>query len=376
MAVLRWNRLVGQERVKGVLGGAFRGGALGHAYLFCGERGVGKFSAAVDLAMAVLCRGAGEERPCGECPSCRKVMAYSHPDFHVIMPLVLQAAHKKDGGALSEEGWAFAAASAKGRIDDPYKLPGYDGIPNIPVDWVREADHAILRGGTEGVGNAAIIDGVDTMSKEAANTMLKTLEEPPSGTLMILLTDKVHAVLPTVVSRCQLVRFGLLPPDVVRSELCKRFGADADDPAVGLAAACGSLGAAAEEFEDPHTESYEAAAALWGECFCGGWEAAVERVEGAAGSEEAFSECHKILNCLIQLLRIAILQKFGAPENYINLGMSHSIELPYEIAPEGAERFVKVCQDALSALEARGNVALVMANVVCTLTEMLNGEEQ
>jgi len=383
MAVLRWNKLIGQERVKGVIGSAFQNGTLGHAYLFCGERGTGKFAAAVDLAAALLCRG-GEARPCGECPACKKAHAYSHPDFHVVMPIVLADAHKESGGGLSEKGWEFAAQSAKQRISDPYKLPQYDGIPNIPVDWIREANDAIWRGATEGAVNAVIIDGVDTMRKEAANAMLKTLEEPPAGTVMILLTDKINSVLPTIVSRCQIMRFALLPPDTVCAELHRRFsggGAAADEPAeydpkVRAAAACGSLGIAIEEFEDSLDSYYEAAVSLWTDCSRNDWEAAARSAEELSGGEDALSSCRKTLKCLVQLLRLAFLRKFGAAINYIDTGMSYRIELPETAAPSDVERFAGLCQSAISAIDARGNVMMAMVNFVCSLMELVNAEKQ
>jgi len=382
MAKLRWDRLVGQERVKSVVGGAFRNGALGHAYLFCGERGTGKFAAAVDLATALLCRSA-DARPCGECPACKKARAYSHPDFHVVMPLVLQAEHKGTDG-LTEKGWELAAQSAKLRISDPYKLPQYDGIPNIPVDWIREANEAIWRGATEGAANAVIIDGVDTMRKEAANAMLKTLEEPPAGTVMILLTDKINSVLPTIVSRCQIMRFALLPPDIVCAELHKRGfggGAASDAPAeygpkVLAAAACGSLGIAIEEFEDSLDSSYEAAASLWNDCLRNDWEAASRAAEELSGGEDALSSCRKTLKCLVQLLRCAFLHKFGAAVNYIDTGMSYKIELPDTAAPSDVERFAGLCQSAISAIDARGNVMMAMVNFACSLMECINAEKQ
>jgi len=449
---LKWNRLIGQERVKSVIGSALQSGTLGHAYLFCGERGTGKFAAAADLAMALLCQNA-QVRPCGECPACKKVNAYSHPDFHVVMPLVLQTEHKKSGD-LSEEGWQFAAASAKQRLDDPYCPPRYSGIPGIPVDWIREeVIHGVMRGGTEGTANVVIIDGVDTMKKEPANAMLKTLEEPPPGTVMILLTDKLHAVLPTIVSRCQIIRFALLPADLVKAELYRRvrlgigtgsgrpgavaptedvdtekdskngakkgakkeveennlfgddlFGndlfagaddtgakVDADaganvdavpdvpftpDPRIELAALCGSVGAAIEELEDPREEYYEAAANLWSDSARGDWEAATQGAERIAGGEDALTSCQKTLKCLIQLLRFAFFRKFAASINYINVGTCHQIDLPGPVTPGDTEGFVRLCQEALRALEARGNVTLVMVNFACTLMEMLNGEEQ
>jgi DNA polymerase-3 subunit delta' len=375
MAVLRWNRLVGQERVKGVIGSAFQNGALGHAYLFCGERGTGKFAAALDLAMAVLCRHE-EARPCGVCPSCKKAGAYSHPDLHVIMPLVLEAEHKASGGGLSDKGWQLAAESTKRRIGDPYRLPEHGAVPNIPVDWIREANYAVQRGGTEGAFNAAIIDGVESMGKESANAMLKTLEEPPPGSVMILITDKPHAVLPTIVSRCQIIRFAPLPPDLVGSELSRRFGVGADDHRVVLAAAGGSLGVAIEEFENPREEYFKAAADLWNECARGDFEAASQSAERLSGDKDAFSVCRSTLRCLIELLRLAILRRSGLAINYFDTGESGGIDLPEAVAPDDVGMFVKLCQEALDAVDARGNCLLVMVNFVCTLMEMLNVKEQ
>jgi hypothetical protein len=374
MPEIKWNKLIAQDRVKGVLGRAFAGGALGHAYLFCGERGVGKFAAAIDLAMAHLCRSEGA-RPCGECPSCKKALSYSHPDLRVLMPLCLEAEHKKDG-ALSPSGWEFAANSAVARIADPYKLPRHDAIPNIPVDWVREADHAIMRGSSEGAGSAAIIDGVDSMNKEAANSMLKTLEEPPPGTLMLLLTDRVHAALPTLLSRCQTVRFPLLPPETVAGELRRRFG----DGGSVAAASAGSLGLAISEREDPLDEYYGHAASLWRCCAVGDWEGAAKAADDLASGKDAYNACGKTAGCLIRLLRAAFLKKIGrgaAPINYIETESPGEIELPAAVGgPDGVEAIVKSVQGAVRDLDSRGNAAIVMAGLVCSLMEALNVEEQ
>jgi hypothetical protein len=378
---IKWNNLVAQERVKELFSHAFGAGNLGHAYLFCGECGVGKFAAAVDLAMAVLCRcpDASKPRPCGECPSCRKAAAYSHPDLHVIMPLCLGPEHKGgEGGALSEAGWSLAAESAKARIDDPYKIPSHDGIPYIPVDWVREADHAVMRGATEGGGSVVIIDGVESMAKGSANAMLKTLEEPPPGTLLLLLTERAHAVLPTILSRCQTVRFPLLPPEVVGAELCKRFGIDAGaglPDSVAAAAFAGSLGLAISEYENPLDEYYGYAASLWSDCLSGDWGAASASADSLASGKEAYNVCRNTVNCLIRLMRVAFLKKFGqsgASMNYI----TPKDEIAVTNGPSELEAVVKLAQGALSGLDAHGNVALVMAGLVCSLMEALNVEKQ
>ncbi len=427
MPTVKWNNLVSQDRVKELLSHAFESGALGHAYLFCGERGVGKFAAAVDLAMAVLCQGGGMDaaRPCGGCPSCRKAASYSHPDLHVIMPLCLSDEHKGDKGTLTTKGWEYAAESAKARMDDPYKLPRYDGIPNIPVDWIREADHAVMRGASEGGGSVVIIDGVETMSKESANAMLKTLEEPPPGTLMLLLTERAHGALPTILSRCQIVRFPLLPPEVVAAELYGRFistplndrastplndrastplndralaslndRVTAELPSgIAAAAASGSIGIAISEYENPLDEYYEYAASLWSDCLGGDWMAAATAADGLSSGKDSYNACRNTINCLIRLIRAAFLKKFGhsgASMNYIKpelpdgaagvgsaTGWPNEIELPAAVgAPSGISTVVGMAQGALNDLDAHGNASLVMAGLVCSLTEALNVKKQ
>jgi len=373
---LQWKNLVAQERIKSVLESAYQNKTLGHAYLFCGERGVGKFAAALDLASLLLCQDE-KVKPCGVCSSCKKVLSYSHPDFHIVMPMLLQAEHKKES-ALSELGWQFAGACAKQRIDAPYKMPEYGGIPDIPVDWMREAALAIQRGAVEGGYNVTIMDGVESMKKETANAILKTLEEPPPGTVIIALTDRINYVLPTIVSRCQTLRFSYLPPEVIGAQLCSRFGVSSDDPKIDTAAQGGSLGAAIAEFEADEAEWYEIAAGIWKDCCAGDFGAISGRVDALGGGSEAYTACHKIFKSLLRLLRIAFLEKFGAPVNYFksNTNMGSQIELPDTVTPHGAEEFIRLCQDGISALESRGNSGLVLVNFLCSLTEILDVKKQ
>ncbi|MCL2689883.1 MAG: hypothetical protein FWE57_08580 [Chitinispirillia bacterium] len=373
---LQWKNLVAQERVKSVLESACQNKTLGHAYLFCGERGVGKFAAALDIAKMLLCQNT-EVKPCGECSACKKVESYSHPDFHVVMPMLLQAEHKKES-ALSELGWQFVAECAKQRIDDPYRLPEYSDIPNIPVDWMREATSAIQRGAAAGGYNVTIMDGVESMKKETANAILKTLEEPPPGTVIIALTDRINSVLPTIVSRCQTLRFSYLPPEVIGAQLCSRFGVDSNDPRIDTAAHGGSLGAAIAEFEADDAQWYETAASIWKNCCAGDFGAVSERVDALGGGSEAYSACQKIFNSLLRLLRAAFLEKFGAPLNYFksNINLNRQIELPDTVTPVDAEKFIRLCQEGISALESRGNSSLVLVNFLCSLTEMLDVKKQ
>ncbi len=374
MAVLQWNRLVGQERIKNVLGSAFENGTLGHAYLFCGDRGTGKFAAALDLAMALLCQSP-DKKPCLKCPSCRKVSTYSHPDFHVLMPVVLQKEHKASDGKLTSDGWNFVSSRAAARIENPYLVEDQAGVPFVPVEWIKEVNHAIVRGSVDGGRNVAILDGVDYMNKESANAMLKTLEEPPAGTVMILLTDRIHSVLPTIISRCQILRFAYLSPEIIRAELCSRFGVQDGDPRLEAAVHGGSLGEAITTFENPPEEYYKLAVEFWNHCISGDWETVATDID-RFGDAEDHANGEKTLNCLLHLLRFAFLDKFPGSVNYFKSKLPYRIELPDAVTPDLVQEVVRLCQDGLSALNARGNSSLVMVNFACSLMEIFNGKEQ
>ncbi|HMA64917.1 MAG TPA: hypothetical protein VKO63_06965, partial [Chitinispirillaceae bacterium] len=86
MSQIQWNKFIGQDRIKNVLSSAFVNNTLGHAYLLCGDAGTGKFAAAFELAMALLCKSP-DKKPCGRCDSCTRMLKYGHPDFHVVLPV-------------------------------------------------------------------------------------------------------------------------------------------------------------------------------------------------------------------------------------------------------------------------------------------------
>ena len=158
----------------------FSGGANVHAYLFSGPRGTGKRSVAQLCVMAALCRG--EKKPCGECGPCRRVLSGSHPDVHHVLP-------------------------AKGK-------------QSIGVDVLREAIEEVGVKSFEDGAKAMIFPEAHKMTPQAQNCLLKTLEEPPQGTVFFLITDQPGALLPTIVSRCRVVRFHPLSQEEAAARLC------------------------------------------------------------------------------------------------------------------------------------------------------------
>jgi len=201
----------GQSRAEELLSGSFAKGRLAHAYLFAGPSGSGRLTAALELAAAWMC-GVEENGYCGKCRNCRRIFRFQHPDVRLTIPQT---------GSTEPEGIASLLQS---RADDgitPVRLPGKT---RISIDQIRELQDRLSRKAFENTGHIEIIPDADRMGVEAANALLKTLEEPPNETVIILISSIWSALLPTVRSRAHLIRFRRLPDILVRDILMDRLG--------------------------------------------------------------------------------------------------------------------------------------------------------
>ncbi len=181
---MSWKRVRGHEAQAEAFARAVRRGRLAHAYLFVGPPGVGKRLFAVELAKALLCEGPhddGRLEACDHCPSCAQVDAGTHPDF-------LTAARP------------------------PEKA-------EFPIELMRELCQHFSLKAARGRGKIVVIDDADDLNDESANCFLKTLEEPPPGSVLILIGTSTDRQKATIVSRCQVVRFQPPPPEAVAEVL-------------------------------------------------------------------------------------------------------------------------------------------------------------
>jgi len=187
-------QVVGQSRVISLLQRSLEKEALAHAYLFVGPPHVGKMTLALNLAQALNCEA--DEPPCGECASCQKIALAKHADVQII-------------GLVSNGD----SAEAKPRAE-------------IGIDQIREMEHAASLPPFEGKHKMFIIDGAELLSTEAANCLLKTLEEPVGKVIFILLTTNDRLLPATVVSRCQRVELPPLATGEVEATLDTSWGVE------------------------------------------------------------------------------------------------------------------------------------------------------
>ncbi|MBF5041326.1 DNA polymerase III subunit delta' [Aggregicoccus sp. 17bor-14] len=211
----------GQPRAVEALRAALRGGSVHHAYLFVGPEGVGKELAAVGLAQALTC----PEKPlegCGVCSSCTRIAKGTHPDVLWLMP----------DAERVERGLA-------GRSD-------ISGTPSrdIRVEQIRQLQERLSLRGLESPRKLALVASAEAMNTQAQNAFLKTLEEPPSDTTLVLLCSALDRLLPTIRSRCSKVPFGPLPLDFLAQRVQAERKLDPATAALVAVMAGGSLGRA------------------------------------------------------------------------------------------------------------------------------------
>jgi DNA polymerase-3 subunit delta' len=217
--------IVGHSRLLSLLARVIARDSMPPAVLLAGPPGVGKRLTAVAIAQAINCLNPqspnGFERDgCGECASCRRIARGIHPDVLVVEP--------------GEMG-------------------------TIKIEQLREVIDRSQYRPFEGRRRVVIIDEADAAGDDAQSALLKTLEEPPSASVFILVSSMPDALLPTVLSRCPRLRFSPLTPNEVASALVQQHGYSEQDARIAAAESDGSIGRALESRSEDLTDARDAA---------------------------------------------------------------------------------------------------------------------
>ena len=202
-------QIKGQTNALRFLEAALKSGRTSHSCIFNGSPGVGKMTAANWFVAAILCERPDDYVPCGACRSCRTIARGNYPYLR------------------------FAA---------PEKSA-------IKINQIRDIHDFLKYKVEQSVYRFIIIDEAHTMTPEAANSLLKILEEPPKRTTFILLVDNLSRVFPTIISRCQVVNFTGLSKETI-SEILRERGYEEEKIAAVLPVSQGSAGRALELIED------------------------------------------------------------------------------------------------------------------------------
>ncbi|HBB87316.1 MAG TPA: hypothetical protein DC047_06845 [Blastocatellia bacterium] len=230
-----FDELIGNDRVKKLLRRMLQSSRMPGAMLFSGEDGVGKKLFALEIARALNCRLPQGLEACGTCPACKRILKINYP-----------------AGDDSDD-W-------KGIIWTDHPDVGLVVAPKrvLLVDQMRAIENAANYRPFEGKARVFIVEDADKLNENSANALLKILEEPPPTSHVILLTSRPAWLLPTIRSRCQVIRFSPLAAAEIENYLTQNKIADAAEARVRARVARGSLSRALEEDLDDFLEQRKA----------------------------------------------------------------------------------------------------------------------
>lgn len=313
---LHWDDIIGHKRQIQLLRAGLKASRTPHAYLFVGEPGVGKGHVADVYTRALTCHDRGDAgRPCGQCPSCRMPLE-SHPDVVTIVP----------------EG------------------------ASIKIDQVRAVQRRLLF--RPDLGRALVIrfDLADHLTEQAQNALLKSLEEPPEYVTFILLSQHVHALLPTIRSRCVQLRFGRISQQEITEALIER-GYDSERAKVLAALSFGRPGSIAETDVEDMLERRRRIVE-WGEQLlrhrCGVWHVgeALEKERDAAAD---------YADMLILLFRDALLVRTGRTEAVTNQDLLDRLSQNVQnVSPRGLAEAIDALLELKEHWSANANFRLAL----------------
>jgi DNA polymerase III subunit delta' len=331
------NDIIGQNTAVEALRGAYRADRLPHGLIFSGPVGVGKATTAAALGGLFLCEKPKKDQACGICQSCRVFEAGTHPDFHVITKELIRY-HDRTG-----------------------KSKGIDLSKDVVLPEI--VAKAAMKPAM-GVGKVFIVEQAELMTAAAQNALLKTLEEPAGRALIVLLTDQVNSLLPTIRSRCQVIGFVPLDESVLLSELGKR-GLSKSAAAAAARFAEGSLGEALRWTSDGVIDAAGQLVGKIDDIFAG--KAAGDLPDWFKAAAEAYAEK--------QLERDELSSKDQATRQamglYLRLAAEHlRMKFPKTSDPVELERSCKAIEAIAQAeryLDANVNIPLLFGQLAMAL---------
>jgi DNA polymerase III subunit delta' len=309
--------VLGHERIKGLLARALSQGRLPPSLLLAGPEGVGKKTLALTVARALVCeKGSGDA--CDACAGCSRAARHMHPDVILVEP-------------------STAA---------------------IKIEQVRDAVREILSRPFEARARAVVIDEAHQMTEQAMNALLKALEEPPPTSHVFLVSSSPQALLPTIRSRCQVLRFGPLPASLLIRHLETAHGLSTEEARLRATMGGGSLGAAlAFEAEGYRGVRDEVVSVLEGASRNEGGLWRLEAAERLADAEDPLL----VLVVLRSLLRdLAALSGGAADEALLNVDVAGRLR-PLADGPLG-RRAVALAESAEETrLAVKGNASKLLS---------------
>lgn len=244
---MRFADIVGHQHLIERLRGNIDSGRVSHAQLFVGECGWGALQVALAYVQYLHCTNRQGGDSCGECPSCRQMQQLAHPDVHFVFPTVTPKGYKGKTKPTSDyflAEWREMAAETDCCFDEKQWYEKIEAENSQGIIHKKEADEIIRKlsfKAFEGEYKSVVVWLPEKMNTEAANTLLKILEEPWDKTLFLLVGEHSERLLATITSRTQAVNVGRIEPEALATYAQRRLGATAERAHSAAALADGSI---------------------------------------------------------------------------------------------------------------------------------------
>ena len=321
--------IIGHARQLRPLRAALANRRLHHAYLFVGPEGIGKNTIAMALAQAIHCSTASNDA-CGQCAECARIKDSNHPDVRTIQTL--------------------------------------EGKKEIGIQQVREIERELRYRSFGGERKIAIVDPAGTMNAAAQNALLKTLEEPPENSLIILITTNAGELLPTLRSRCLRFSFAPLSRSQVADYLQTKQKIDSEKADLLAAMSMGSIGRALSLDDEELMERRRAWAAVLSALNHGDYQAAMAAAEPLAADREGTLE---FLQWAEGWYRDLLVHRVtGATDGLVNVDMLPQIE--QQSSRSGGARALAALEQigaATTAIQRNLNRRMVVERLLFTVIE-------
>lgn len=377
-----WDSIIGQQRVKKALRAVIASGRMPHAWLFTGPEGIGKDAAAIEVARCLRCERPGPTaEACGTCRSCVTTgeLQNSNVQFVFALPSGKGEDSRSDSPLLrlSDGEISLIQEEMRKKANDPYHNISIPKAQQIKISSIRQVKRDAAMSSTEPGKRVIIISEAHLMRDEAANAFLKTLEEPSAQTHLILTTSHRERLLPTIISRCQEVRFDLLSDEEIAAALMERQGTDATTARLTAKLAGGSYSKGVEMVEgDLNQYRFDVVAFLRGALRRSPVAAYTEIERISAGNDRSHLE--RVLGLLVLWLRDAFaLRLTGNEELVVNqdqLPDIRSFNGKFTAAP--VDRMIRFVEESMEAIRRNAQPPLVLTVLAMKFADACYGENR
>jgi DNA polymerase-3 subunit delta' len=389
MPIVRLSELLGRPEPVAFLRGVVAGGRYANAYLLLGPAGVGKGTAALAFARALLCEGRGGAKrqaglfdqpapapaadvpaddACGTCPACHKAAELQHPDLKFLFPV--SGEEKELDNTVAETQQALR--------EDPFFVFRYEKFASIRLSLTRELLRELAYRPYEAERRVIVVRDADRMREDQYSALLKSIEEPGASTVWVLTSSRPSRLPATILSRCQRVRFAPLSEPVIRGFLEERLGVANREARLLAALSGGSLARALVLRDAAPLEERDQALALLEPALRGDPAALWKAVQGfnrfgRAGREQLrrMVEFHQLW------LRDLLRARYGAPrEALVNRDREAEVRRQAErTEPAEIRRRLLVLEEMLRAIEGNVSPDLAMFSAMARVAGVRFAEE-